>query len=113
MGGGFRREGTYVHLWLIPVDVWQKPTQYCKVVILQFKKKKMSKKKKRWGEIRGQGSTEFVPNGRKSRQKAGISVCRNLLQEKEENLAILEFLNELGVMFSSSSPQSFWHQGPV
>ena len=46
MGGGFRREGTYVHLWLIPVDVWQKPTQYCKVVILQFKKKKMSKKKK-------------------------------------------------------------------
>ena len=112
MGGGFRREGTYVHLWLIPVDVWQKPTQYCKGVILQLKKK-MSKKKNRWGEIRGEVSTEFVPNGQKSRQNAGISVCQNLLQEKEEILAILEFLNELGVMFSSSSPQSFWHQGPV
>ena len=23
------REGTYVYLWLIHVDVWQKPTQYC------------------------------------------------------------------------------------
>ena len=51
MGGGFRREGTYVHLWLIPADVWQKPTQYCKVVILQFKKK-MSKKKKKTGGVR-------------------------------------------------------------
>ena len=26
-GRGFRREGTYVYLWLIHVDVWQKPTQ--------------------------------------------------------------------------------------
>ena len=27
----------YVYLWLIHVDVWQKPTQYCKVIILQLK----------------------------------------------------------------------------
>ena len=32
----FKREGTYVYLWLIHVDVWQKPTQYCKATILQF-----------------------------------------------------------------------------
>ena len=37
MGERFKREGTYVHLWLIHVDVWQKPTQYCKAVILQLK----------------------------------------------------------------------------
>ena len=36
--GGREREGTWVYLWLICVDVWQKPTQYCKAVILQFKK---------------------------------------------------------------------------
>ena len=36
----FRREGTYVQLWLIHVDVWQKPIQYCKAVILQLKRKK-------------------------------------------------------------------------
>ena len=24
--GRFKREGTYVYLWLIHVDVWQKPT---------------------------------------------------------------------------------------
>ena len=40
MGGGFRREGTYVYLWLIHVDVWQKPTQYYKTTILQVKKKR-------------------------------------------------------------------------
>ena len=28
VGGRFKREGTYVHLWLIHNDVWQKPTQY-------------------------------------------------------------------------------------
>ena len=41
MGGRLRREGTYVYLWLIHVDVWQKPTQYCIVIILQFKKKRI------------------------------------------------------------------------
>ena len=28
----------YIYLWLIHVDVWQKPTQYCKTIILQLKK---------------------------------------------------------------------------
>ena len=36
-GGRFRSEGTCVYLWLIHVDVWRKPTQYCKAIILQFK----------------------------------------------------------------------------
>ena len=31
------REGTYVYLWLIHVDVWQKPIKYCKAIILQLK----------------------------------------------------------------------------
>ena len=34
------REGTYEYLWLIHVDVWQKPTQFCKAFILQLKKNK-------------------------------------------------------------------------
>ena len=29
--------GTYVYLWLTHIDVWQKPTQYCKAIILQLK----------------------------------------------------------------------------
>ena len=33
----FKREGTYVYLWLIHADVWQKPTQYCKAIVLQLK----------------------------------------------------------------------------
>ena len=34
---GSRGRGTYVYLWLIHVDVWQKPAQYCKAIILQYK----------------------------------------------------------------------------
>ena len=37
VGGKFKREGTYVHLWLIHVDVEQKSTQHCKAIILQLK----------------------------------------------------------------------------
>ena len=37
----FKREGTHVYLWLIHVDIWQKPTQHCKAIILQLKIKKI------------------------------------------------------------------------
>ena len=40
MGGRSKREGTYVYLWLIHADIWQKPTQYYKAIILQLKMKK-------------------------------------------------------------------------
>ena len=38
MGGRFKREGTFVYLWLIHVDVWRKLTQHCEAIILQLKK---------------------------------------------------------------------------
>ena len=49
MGARLNREGTYMYLWLIHVDTWQRPTQYCGVIILlpkvnTFKfKKRLSK----------------------------------------------------------------------
>ena len=43
--GGGRREGTRVNLWLIHVDAWWKPTQYCKAIILLLKNKQYFKKK--------------------------------------------------------------------
>ena len=41
MGGRGRleRDGIYVYLWLICVVVQQKPTQCCKAIFLQLKKK--------------------------------------------------------------------------
>ena len=39
MGGRFKREGTYVYLWLIHVDIWQKTTKLCKAIILLLKNK--------------------------------------------------------------------------
>ena len=33
-GGGVQDGGTHVPPWLIHVNVWQKPPQYCKVISL-------------------------------------------------------------------------------
>ena len=33
----FKREGTYVYLGMTHIVVWQRPTQYCKAVIIQLK----------------------------------------------------------------------------
>ena len=53
--GRLKRAGTYVYLWLIHVDAWQKPTQYCKAIILQlnkyiFKKRDRQRDPNRWRE---------------------------------------------------------------
>ena len=45
-GKKIQREGIYVYLWLIHVEVWQKATEFCKVIILQLKNKYTLKKKK-------------------------------------------------------------------
>ena len=49
MGWGGRWEGcsgwgTHVYPWLIHVNVWQKPPQYCKVIRPQLKKKSLCMK---------------------------------------------------------------------
>ena len=46
MGGRFKREGIYVYLWLIHVEVWQKTTKFCKAIIFQLKNKQIFFKKK-------------------------------------------------------------------
>ena len=55
MGWGERREGgsgwgTHVNPWLIHVNVWQKPLQYCKIISLQLIKinEKNKKNKRYW-----------------------------------------------------------------
>ena len=37
MGWRFKREGIYVYLWLIHVEVWQKTIKFCKAIIPQLK----------------------------------------------------------------------------
>ena len=44
VGGRFKRERTWVLLWLIHVGEWQKPTQYCKAVIFHLKINTLKKK---------------------------------------------------------------------
>ena len=45
--GKFRRDETYAYLWLIHLDLGQKPTQHCKEIILQFKNKFLKNSKKK------------------------------------------------------------------
>ena len=37
VGKGFKWKGSHVYLWLIHADVWPKPSQYYKSIILQLK----------------------------------------------------------------------------
>ena len=50
-GGRLKRKEICAYLWLIHVDVLEKPTQYCKAIILQLKisleKRKQKKQKKK------------------------------------------------------------------
>ena len=55
--GRVKREGTYVYLWLIHVDVWQKSTQYCKTIIFQLKIN--NNKKKRVDSLDSQGQGQW------------------------------------------------------
>ena len=54
--GGGSGWGTHVHPWLIHVNVWQKPPQYCKVISLQLKKKKKAR------ELRSSSGTLAAEN---------------------------------------------------
>ena len=45
-GGRFKRR-MYIYLWLIHADVWQRPTQYCKAMILLLKINKLNKNKRK------------------------------------------------------------------
>ena len=65
MGWGFRWEGvsgwgTHVLPWLIHVNVWQKPSQYCKVTSLQLKKKKKDLGKRARSEVLRSNLGEFL-----------------------------------------------------
>ena len=43
----FKRVGTYVYPWLTRAVVWQRPTQFCKAIIIQLKKINLKLKRKR------------------------------------------------------------------
>ena len=46
VGGRFKKEGTYVYLWPIHVDVWQKPITILLISYPLIKDKKLKFKKK-------------------------------------------------------------------
>ena len=60
--GRFKREGTYVYLRLIHVDVGQKSMQHCKAIILQIKINFKIKFKKVWGKSKRRGKSEKERN---------------------------------------------------
>ena len=51
------RNGIHINLWLIHVNIWQKPLQYCKVISLQLIK--INRGKKRNEKLGGSQSLSF------------------------------------------------------
>ena len=54
--------GTHVYLWLIHVDIWQKSSQYCKVIIFLIKinyLKKLKEAENRMVVARGCGEGKW------------------------------------------------------
>ena len=77
VGGSFRRERTYVSLWLIHV-VRQKPTRHCKAVTLQLN----FKEKNRWGNVSRE--KEILSNNKKDileMETDGITSLMGLLTQ--------------------------------
>ena len=66
VGDGRRvQEGGYfIHLWLIHADVWQRPTQYCKTIISQLKKKE--KKRRLCHPSLSHSNMQWPSNGKRS-----------------------------------------------
>ena len=63
-GNGVQDVGTHVNLWLIHIAIWQKPSQYYKVIIFQLNKFF----KKEWKHFYIPGYEEGYPN-----QTGGVS----------------------------------------
>ena len=61
VGEGLKREGSHICLWPIHAGVWQRPPQYCKVIILQVKQ--INNFSKLFGEKTRVKSADH-PNGR-------------------------------------------------
>ena len=55
---GGSRWGTQVHSWLIHINVWQKPPQYCKELASNENKKKI--KKESYPNWKGRGTTVII-----------------------------------------------------
>ena len=101
MGGRFKREETYVYLWLIYI-VWQKPAQHCKAIILQL----INLRKKRRG-------SDILP------LPCEDTAGRQPSTSKEEHICLTMETDTLISDFQASStmtnrcllfkPSSLWH----
>ena len=100
--GGSGR-GTHVNPWLIHVNVWQKPLQYCKVFSLQLIKKKKKKKKEKKKNLVHWPNISFIKTGNIS----ALSLCPSLGSSPSALLAYWRcFVLVVCCMFSWASVSS-------
>ena len=85
VGDGFKREGTYVYLWLIHVNIWQKPTQYCKPIILQLNIKIAKNNKKIKNKIK-YGTNESIYKTETDSHREQTCGCQGRGGQKKEEL---------------------------
>ena len=83
VGGSFRRAGT--HRWLIYVNLWQKPTQYCNAIILQLKINKFLKKEKKNKKHKKLKVKITVASGTREGGVTGAGIYLQGLQESRQS----------------------------
>ena len=77
--------GTHVNPWLIHVNVWQKPLQYCKVISLQLIKineKQNNNTKKKLKNKLTEGNTHTHTQKKNNRRTAGSDGTRTRYRER-------------------------------
>ena len=94
VGERLKREGTYVYLWLVHVDLWQKPTQYCKAIIFQskinnffFKKNQQTRNRK-----------ELPQPSKEHLQKTLLGVHTFFCSSIPKTLLTSDFMQRLGIV---------------
>ena len=101
VGERFKREWTYLYLGLLHIVVCQKPTHYCKAIILQLKVDKL-KKKDASGQP-GCGETWLIMPGPQRGLGVGEEESKGSAQPSEISHAHSPALP--GTLFSPRSPQ--------
>ena len=99
MGGRFKREGMYLYLWMVHVEVWQKRTKFCKAITLQLKNKLIKKNDLAWTPSFSAG-----PGSEDRKDSGGNSVGNRLTPSGSRQVSLIQLL--LGVRAWARCPAS-------
>ena len=92
--------GTHVHPWLIRVNVWQKPPQYCKGISLQLKFKQLIKMSRIYSKKWRQSLNYFFIKSSQNQKNIQSSISNNI---KKNPLIIIPYYCQTSVEWTPNN----------